>query len=440
MVSEQKLISKITWRLMPFLGILYLIAYIDRQNVSFAKLQMVDALQMSEYAYGLGASLFFIGYFIFEVPSNLFLNRFGASRWFARIMVTWGIVTIALAFTQNATMFYILRFLLGVAEAGFFPGVLYLLTLWFPKDYRGRMVGLFMIFSAIANAIGAPIGGSLLDLDGLLGLAGWEWVFLATGVPAVIAGIVTLFYLDDTPDKAKFLSADEKKWLSDRLARENSGMEEQADNGMKALVNPTVLLMALCYVGFPLAAYGLSYWLPTIVKGFGVSNTVNGFINIIPWMVVAVALWVVPTAADKTENKTPYIAGPAFVGAICLALSVLVGSPVLQFAFLCIAAAGIFAGQPVFWSLPSRFLRGAGAAAGLAAINSVGNLGGFVAQNVVPWIHDQTGSNTYPMFFLAACLAIAGILVIIVGKILAAKVQASAPTDLAGTTPEKRRL
>jgi sugar phosphate permease len=440
MVSEQKLISKITWRLMPFLGILYLIAYIDRQNVSFAKLQMVDALQMSEYAYGLGASLFFIGYFIFEVPSNLFLNRFGASRWFARIMVTWGIVTIALAFTQNATMFYILRFLLGVAEAGFFPGVLYLLTLWFPKDYRGRMVGLFMIFSAIANAIGAPIGGSLLDLDGLLGLAGWEWVFLATGVPAVIAGIVTLFYLDDTPDKAKFLSADEKKWLSDRLARENSGMEEQADNGMKALVNPTVLLMALCYVGFPLAAYGLSYWLPTIVKGFGVSNTVNGFINIIPWIVVAVALWVVPTAADKTENKTPYIAGPAFVGAICLALSVLVGSPVLQFAFLCIAAAGIFAGQPVFWSLPSRFLRGAGAAAGLAAINSVGNLGGFVAQNVVPWIHDQTGSNTYPMFFLAACLAIAGILVIIVGKILAAKVQASAPTDLAGTTPEKRRL
>ncbi len=439
MVSEQKLISKITWRLMPFLGILYLIAYIDRQNVSFAKLQMVDALQMSEYAYGLGASLFFIGYFIFEVPSNLFLNRFGASRWFARIMVTWGIVTIALAFTQNATMFYILRFLLGVAEAGFFPGVLYLLTLWFPKDYRGRMVGLFMIFSAIANAIGAPIGGSLLDLDGLLGLAGWEWVFLATGVPAVIAGIVTLFYLDDTPEKAKFLSPEEKKWLSDRLARENSGMEQQADNGMKALVNPTVLLMALCYVGFPLAAYGLSYWLPTIVKGFGVSNTVNGFINIIPWLFVAVALWVVPTAADKTENKTPYIAGPAFVGAICLALSVLVGSPVLQFAFLCIAAAGIFAGQPVFWSLPSRFLRGAGAAAGLAAINSVGNLGGFVAQNVVPWIHDQTGSNTYPMFFLAICLAIAGILVIIVGKILAAKVQASAPADLAGTTPEQRR-
>jgi MFS family permease len=422
---------------MPFLGILYLIAYIDRQNVSFAKLQMVGALNMSEYAYGLGASLFFIGYFLFEVPSNLFLERFGASRWFARIMITWGIVTIALAFTQNATMFYILRFLLGVAEAGFFPGVLYLLTLWFPKDYRGRMVGLFMIFSALANAIGAPIGGMLLDLDGMMGLAGWEWVFLATGIPAVIAGIVTLFYLDDTPEKAKFLDQEEKRWLADRLARENAGMDQHSDNGFKALINPTVLLMALCYVGFPLAAYGLSYWLPTIVKGFGVSNTVNGFINIIPWIVVAIALWVVPSAADKTERKTPYIIGPAFVGAACLALSVLVTSPTLQFAFLCIAAGGIFAGQPVFWSLPSRFLKGAGAAAGLAAINSVGNLGGFVAQNVVPWIHDQTNSNIFPMLFLAACLAIAGVLVILVGRILAKKVHEASPT-LESPAPGRR--
>jgi len=418
-VSEQQLISKITWRLMPFLGLLYLIAYIDRQNVSFAKLQMVDALGMSEYAYGLGASLFFIGYFIFEVPSNLFLTRFGASRWFARILISWGIVTIALAYTQNPTMFYILRFLLGVCEAGFFPGVLYLLTLWFPEDYRGRMVGLFMIFSALANAVGAPLGGMLLDLDGTLGLAGWEWVFLATGVPAVIAGIVTIFYLDDTPEKAKFLTEDEKRWLQERLAREKAGIDDHSDNGFKALVNPRVLLMALCYVGFPLAAYGLSYWLPTIVKGFGVSNTANGFINIIPWIIVALALWFVPAAADKAQNKTPYIVGPAFIGAIALALSVIVATPVLQFVFLCIAAAGIFAGQPVFWSLPGRFLKGAGAAAGIAAINSVGNLGGFVAQNVVPWIKDATGSNLLPMLFLAVCLAAAGVLVIVVGKMLA---------------------
>jgi sugar phosphate permease len=415
-VSEKALISKITWRMMPFLGLLYLIAYIDRQNVSFAKLQMVDALGMSEYAYGLGASLFFIGYFIFEVPSNLFLARFGASRWFARILISWGAVTIALAFTQNATMFYVLRFLLGVAEAGFFPGVLYLLTLWFPKDYRGRMVGLFMIFSAFANAIGAPLGGALLDLDGFLGYAGWEWVFLATGVPAVIAGVVTLFFLPDRPEKAHFLSTEEKTWLAERLARENAGMEAEADNGFKALVNPRVLLMALCYVGFPLAAYGLSYWLPTIVEGFGVSNTTNGLINIIPWLIVAAALYIVPSMADRTENKTPYIVGPAFIGALFLVLSAVVTNHTLQFVFLCVAAAGIFAGQPVFWSLPGRFLRGAGAAAGIAAINSVGNLGGFVAQNVVPWIKDSTGSTIAPMFFLAACLAAAGVLVIVVGR------------------------
>lgn len=426
MVSEKALISKITWRMMPFLGLLYLIAYIDRQNVSYAKLDMVDALGMSEYAYGLGASLFFVGYFLFEIPSNLFLNRFGASRWFARILVSWGAVTIALAYTQNPTMFYILRFLLGVCEAGFFPGVLFLLTLWFPKDYRGRMIGLFMIFSALANAVGAPLGGALLSLDGLFGYAGWEWVFLATGIPAVIAGVVTFFYLDDTPAKATFLTDEEKRWLQDRLAKENAGMGEHADDGFKALANPRVLLMSLCYIGFPLAAYGLSYWLPTIVKGFGVSDITNGFINIIPWIIVAVALYAVPAAADRAENKTPYIVIPAFIGAACLLMSALVTDPTVQFAFLCIAAAGIFAGQPVFWSLPSRFLKGAGAAAGIAAINSVGNLGGFIAQNAVPGIRDYTGSTIAPMFFLSACLAAAGILVILVQRMAIARSAAKA--------------
>jgi MFS family permease len=210
---------------MPFLGILYLIAYIDRQNVSFAKLEMVGALGMSEYAYGLGASLFFIGYFLFEVPSNLLLERYGASKWFARILLSWGAVTIALAYTQNVTMFYILRFLLGACEAGFFPGVLYLLTLWYPSAYRGTMVGLFMIFSALANAVGAPLGGMLLDLDGLYGIAGWQWVFIATGIPAVVAGVVTLFYLSDRPENANFLSDAEKSWR--RRAGSNAGLRRK---------------------------------------------------------------------------------------------------------------------------------------------------------------------------------------------------------------------
>ena len=405
------LIRKITWRLIPYLGFIYLIAYIDRQNVSYAKLQMVGDLGLSEYAYGLGASLFFIGYFLFEVPSNVFLEKVGARIWFARIMISWGIVTILLALTNSTAMFYVLRFLLGVCEAGFFPGVLYVMTLWFPFEYRAKMVGSFMIYSAVANAIGAPIGGMLLDLNGTLGLKGWQWVFMVTGLPAVIMGFVTLAYLDDRPESARFLTESEKEWLHDTLAAEDTSMNKtKHDNPLAALLDGRVLLMCFYYIAFPLSAYGLSYWLPTIVKEFGVSNTVNGFINVIPWVIVAVALWVIPARASVTGKQTPYIVGPALFGAVCLVASVYVPGNALKFAFLCGAAAGIFAGQPVLWSLPSSFLSGAGAAAGLAAINSVGNLGGFIAQNVVPWIRDQTGSNEAPMLFLAASLTVGGLM------------------------------
>jgi MFS family permease len=334
------IIKKITFRLVPFLGLIYLIAYIDRQNVSYAKLQMVGDLGLSETAYGLGASLFFIGYFIFEVPSNVFLERVGARRWFARIMISWGLVTIALGFTQNTVMFYILRFLLGAAEAGFFPGVLYVLTLWFPFEYRGRMVGSFMVFSAVANAIGAPIGGMLLDMDGVLGIRGWQWVFIITGLPAVIMTFVTLSYLDDRPEKARFLNQEERDWLKRTLVAEDRAMNKTSHvNPFVTLLDPRVLLMAAYYVAFPLAAYGLSYWLPTIVKGFGVSNTVNGFINVIPWVVVAFSLYYVPRMAAKAHSQTAFIVGPALFGALCLVLSVYVPGNTLQFIFLCGAAA-----------------------------------------------------------------------------------------------------
>jgi sugar phosphate permease len=408
-------VHKVTRRLIPFVGICYLIAYIDRQNVSFAKLEMVGDLGLSEYAYGLGASLFFIGYFLFEVPSNVILEKVWARWWFARIMVSWGLVTIALAYTQSATMFYVLRFLLGACEAGFFPGVLFLLTIWFPFSYRAKMVGSFMLFSAIANAIGAPVGGMLLDLDGLLGLRGWQWVFIVTGIPAVVVGFITLFYLDDRPQTAHFLKPDEKDWLRETLVAEDRSMQKTShENAFKALLDGRVLLMCLYYVAFPLSAYGLSYWLPTIVKDFGVSNTANGFINIIPWVVVALALWLNPRFAAQSGQETPFIVGPALIGAACLALSVYAPSNTLRFVLLCIAAAGIFCPQPVLWSLPSKFLTGGSAAAGLAAINSVGNLGGFIAQNAVPWIRDATGSTIAPMLFLAACLAAGGLMTFVV--------------------------
>ena len=427
--SRPQTIAKITWRLMPFLGLLYLIAYIDRQNVGYAKLQMVGDLGISETAYGLGASLFFIGYFLFEVPSNVILAKVGARRWLARIIFTWGLVTLALAFTQNATMFYILRFLLGVAEAGFFPGVLFTLTLWFPQQFRGRMIGLFMAWSAVANAVGSTVGGALLDLDGMLGLKGWEWVFIATGIPAVIMGVVTYFFLPENPEKATFLDDSEKTWLRDVLARENAEGKSQHANPFAALLDGRVLLLAVFYVAFPLAAYGLSYWLPTVVQGFGVSNTVNGLLNIIPWVCVAAALWWVPRNAARTGDQTWHIVIPALIAAACLALSVVVPGNALKFALLCVAAAGMFAPQPVFWSLPPTFLTGATAAAGIAAINSVGNLGGFIAQNAVPWIGDATGSKLAPMWFLAACLAIGALMTFVVQAVLRRPRASSEPAE-----------
>lgn len=410
-------VAKITRRLLPFLGVLYLIAYIDRQNVSYAKLQMVGDLGLTEYAYGLGASLFFIGYFIFEVPSNLILSRVGPRIWFTRIILSWGLVTVALAFTTSPAMFFALRFLLGACEAGFFPGVLYMLTVWFPSSYRARMVGTFMVFSALANAIGAPLGGLLLDLDGLGGLRGWQWVFICTGLPALIAAFATYFYLPDQPKKATFLDDSEKAWLEATLNEENTASAKTSHrNPLAALLDPRVLVLSLWYVALPLGAYGISYWLPTIVKGFGVTNTVNGFINIIPWILVAAALWIVPKIAARTNKTVTFIAGPALVGAICLIGSVYVPSNELKFACICLGAAGVFSAQPVFWSLPSRFLTGASAAAGLATINSIGNLGGFVAQNIVPLIADRTGSLEAPMLFVAASVFIAAVTILPVIK------------------------
>jgi len=405
-------IRKVSWHLMPLLCAVYVIAYIDRQNISFAKLQMVEDLGMSEAAYGFGAALFFIGYCIFEIPSNILLERVGARVWFARIMATWGAVTIALGFVSSPTSFYLLRFLLGIAEAGFFPGVLYTLTLWFPQQHRARGVGVFMIASAVANAVGAAVGGALLDLDGLAGLRGWQWVFVATGVPALIMAPVVLLFMPQGPAQARWLSPAEKRWLSQEV--DNGAPVDRHASPLSALVDGRVLLLSACFFGFPMAAYGLSYWLPTIVRGFGVGNTANGLLNVIPWIAVGLTLWWVPrrAAAAPATQQHWYIIAPALLGALLLMVALLVPSNVVQFIALCLAAACIFSAQPTFWSLPSRFLHGSAAAAGFAAINSVGNLGGFAAQTLVPRVRDATNSDLAPMVLLAAALVVASILVL----------------------------
>jgi MFS family permease len=403
----EQVLRRISRRLMPLLFVLYLLAYIDRQNVSYAKLEMVGALNLSEAAYGLGASLFFLGYFLFEAPSNMILARVGARLWFARILATWGLVTVALGFTHNVTMFYALRFLLGVAEAGFFPGVLFVLTLWYPQARRARMVGWFMIASAVANAIGSLVGGALLNLGGLWGLAGWQWIFVATGVPAVLMAPVVLMALPSRPADARFLSTSDKAWLAGELAAEQGQPVEES--AWRAMTHPDVLRLAALYFAMPLGAYGLSYWLPTIVRGFGATDLQNGLLNVVPWICVALALWVVPRHAARRGASRWHIVAPMLIAAAALMGSVVLPGVGLKFALLCVAAAAVFAGQPMFWSVPQRLLTGAHAAAGLAAINSIGNLGGFVAQNAVPAVRDATGSNLAPMAFLSVALTLSAV-------------------------------
>ncbi|WP_425468173.1 MFS transporter [Paraburkholderia guartelaensis] len=396
------------WRLMPLLGVLYLVAYIDRSNIAFAKLQMLGSLGLSEVAYGLGASLFFIGYLLFEVPSNVLLHKYGAPRWMARIMFTWGVVTILLAFTRNATMFYILRFLLGASEAGLYPGVIYYLTLWFPQRHRVRMLGYFTVGSSLGNMIGAPICGWLLDKGGLFGLQGWQLVFVVTGIPSVLLTIVVLFLLPQAPQQAKFLSEGEKRWLTHTLSTESAAARSRARHGsvLSVFTERRVLGMAFYYMMLSISVYGVSYWLPTLVKGFGVTNTTNGLLNIIPWLLATIVLATLPSRLRASNHATVAMLVSSLLGMVFFVSSVFLPGHALRFAALCLGAPCMYLLIPCFWTLPPKFLYGARAAAGIAAINSLGNIGGFIAQNLVPFVKQATGSTRMPMLVPAACMVI----------------------------------
>lgn len=408
-IDESRLMNRLALRLMPLLGVLYLVAYIDRSNVGFAKLQMLGSLGLSEVAYGLGASLFFIGYLIFEIPSNVMLHKYGAPRWIARIMLTWGIVTILLAFTKNATMFYVLRFLLGASEAGLYPGVIYYLTLWFPARHRVRMLGYFTLGSSIGNMVGAPICGYLLDKGGFLDLQGWQLVFIVTGLPSVLLTAVVLFCLPASPLKAKFLSDPEKKWLADRLESERAEARKSEAGGshlLSVLTEPRVIGMALYYMMLSISVYGVSYWLPTLVKGFGVTNTTNGMLNILPWLAATIVLAWLPAKLRAGNRTMGAMLAAALLGVMFFLGSVFLPTNTLRFAALCLGAPCMYLLLPCFWTLPPKFLTGARAAAGIAAINSLGNVGGFVAQNLVPWVRQASGSVKAPMLIPAACLTV----------------------------------
>jgi len=405
---EDRAIKKAAWRLLPLLILLYLVAYIDRQNVSFAKLQMVDSLGLTEVAYGLGASLFFIGYLIFEVPSNMALHKLGARRWIARIMLTWGLVTVALAWTGSTTMFYILRFLLGAAEAGLYPGIIYYMTLWFPARYRVQVVGYFTLGSSLGNMIGALVNGFLLDMGGTFGLAGWQWVFLATGIPPVVLTFVTLRFLPDSPRQARFLDTAEREAIVAAVARDMPKTVRHG-NPLAVLLQGRIFVLAFFYMMISIAIYGIGYWLPTVVHGFGVSSSVNGMLNMIPWFLTSLVLLWLPGRL-RTQTAILRCVGVAVVlGVLCFCISTFATSPAVELAALAIGAPCLYVMIPCFWSVPPRLLAGAEAAAGIAAINALANIGGFIGQNIMPWVKAATGNVTAPMLVPAGCLLMLGL-------------------------------
>jgi MFS family permease len=429
MPDEDAIVAKISRRLLPILVLGYIIAFIDRGNISFAKLQMVGDLHISETAYGLGSSLFFIGYLCCELPGNAILLRVGARRWFARIMVTWGLVTILTGFIHQAWMFYVLRFLLGAAEAGFFPGILYFLTLWFPQKYRGRSVSYFVLGSVLSNIIAAPLAGVLLDMNGVLGLRGWQWMFAVMGLPAVVVGVLLLRLLPDRLEDATFLDDAEKTVLRQTLAGEATSMGSVPHGSpFRRLLDRRVAVMAVFFIMFNLAGYGFSYWLPTIVKGFGVSYTVNGLLNMVVWILVAVVLWWVPRRLGRGDDPVRIILWPSLLGGVCFVLTYYVPGDALKFAALCVGACCVVVGQPCFWALPSRFLSGPEAALAIAAINSIGVLGGFFGQLLVPAIRDASRSNVAPMLFLAAVMICRGLYTMLAVRVLPRTSRLSAAT------------
>jgi len=403
MISEQHLLKKVTRRLIPFMFLLYIVSYLDRVNVSYAALQMNAALGFSAEIYSLGAGIFFIGYFLFEIPSNLILHRIGARMWIARILITWGIISSAMMFVQGAVSFYVLRFLLGIAEAGFFPGMILYLTYWFPAHARGRAVARFMTATAIAGAIGSPLSGLLLEMDGIWGLGGWQWLFLIEGIPAVFLGFITFAYLPDGPKEAKWLNAEEKTWIADTLHRERMQAASVGQHSVgEALGSGRVWTFAIIYFSIIMSFYGVTFWLPQIVKALsGMSNLAVGFITAVPWIGATIGMVLLSKSSDASGERRWHVALSAVGGAIGLIGAGLSHNPVIEVAALSLAAAGIWGTLGPFWALSSESLAGAGAAAGIALINSVGNLGGFLGPYLIGWIRTRTDSFSMALIALA---------------------------------------
>ncbi|KAA0021649.1 MFS transporter [Antrihabitans cavernicola] len=405
---ETATMRQVRWRILPLIVLLYLIAYIDRNNVGFARSAMESDLGLSDAAYGLGAGIFFIGYVLMEIPSNAGMYRFGARKWIARILISWGIMATAMTLVHNEMSFYIIRFLLGAAEAGFFPAVLFYFTLWFPAAQRVSVLGIFVMAQPVANALGSPMSGVLLDLDGTWGLQGWQWMFLVEGVPAIVLGALVPFLLTDRPAHARWLADDQRIWLTATMDAENAAKASTAHHPFLAgLKDRRAWVYGALNFGMVCGIYGLGLWLPTIVKGLGdYSNTTLGWLVMIPYAAAVPCVYYWSRRADRTGKRALHAAISLTTAAVGLlgAAYLFSLSPVLALIMLCVAAIGIYSAIAPFLSIPSAVFAGAAAAAGLGLVNSLGNIGGFVAPYIVGLIKDTTGSNPIALTFLAACL------------------------------------
>jgi len=405
---EDAIYRKVTRRLIPFLVLCYVVSYLDRINVGFAKLQMLSDLGFSETIFGLGAGIFFIGYFFFEVPSNVIMHRLGARVWIARIMITWGLVSAATLLVKTPLQFYGVRFLLGIAEAGFFPGIILYLTYWYPAHRRSKMVAAFMVAIPLSGIVGGPISGFIMQfLAGKSGWPGWKWLFLLEAAPAIVMGIVTICYLDSGIRRAKWLTDDEKELLQRNITAESR--EKVEHPSMSAVfVDRRIWLMCWIFFSCAMGQYALTFWMPTLIKTAGIQSVLNvGLVTAIPYLATAVTMILVGASADRNRERRWHLVIPMVVGAAGLILSVAAGThTVLAVFFLSVAASGVITSAPMFWSLPTAFLSGAAAAAGIAAINSVGNLAGFASPYMVGWLKDLTHSDRDAMLCLTLILAL----------------------------------
>ncbi len=421
-VDEAKLMTKLRWRIVPYLMLLYMIAIMDRVNFGFAALEMNRSLGITASTFGMLAGIFFISYFFFEVPSNVFMHKIGARRWIARILISWGLVTILISLAHSVTHVAILRFLLGVAEAGFYPCIILYLTFWFPSRYFAKTVSFFMCGMALANIITGPISTWIMDNIAWHGVESWRWLFVLEGLPAIILGGLTLFVLTDRPEQATFLTPREKEWLTTEMRREHEAKSSRMRISMWAVFKqPRVWHLSWCYVCYVVALYGLGMWVPQILRGLSkvLSNFQIGLITIIPYVCGAIIPVLVAWHSDKTLERRWHIAVPmliAFFGLIALTQT---GNLWLSLGFICISTVGIYCFPVIFWALPNQFLSEATAAVGLAIINSVGNLGGFLGPYAVGFLKDATGSTNAGMYFLAS-FAVMGTLSVLAVRVKSA--------------------